>query len=290
VSPSISVIVPHLNDVDGLTATLAALADQSSLPDEVIVVDNGSDVGFEALSRIVSQHSLPARLIEEAERGAGPARNAGVAAAKGDIFAFIDCDCRPIRTWLATGIEALKKTPIVGGPVQVVWQGLDTPATAFDRLFGFNVAKSFARHRHLLTSNLLVTRQAFSVTGPFATVISEDVEWCHRAAARGLLLRFEPRLVVEHRALDSVSKLEQRWRRITRETWAYHRQRKRSPGAWLLYLFAILASVPVHAVKLMLTRDIASLGLKLRTISVLARVRLVRVWTGLKTMSGGPAG
>jgi glycosyltransferase involved in cell wall biosynthesis len=92
----VSVIVPHLDDYDNLDAGLTLLAEQSFPPDrtEIIVADNGSSRGLESVARIVGTRGP---VVEVAERGAGPARNAGVRASRGEAIAFIDSDCRPDR-------------------------------------------------------------------------------------------------------------------------------------------------------------------------------------------------
>ncbi len=71
---------------------------------EVIVADNGSSRGLDAVRQIVGSRG---RVIEVAERGAGPARNAGVRASSGEAIAFIDSDCRPDERWLEEGLAEL---------------------------------------------------------------------------------------------------------------------------------------------------------------------------------------
>ena len=74
----VSVIVPHLNDYENLDACLTLLEAQSFPRDrtEIIIADNGSSRGIDALRRMVGSRG---RVIEVAERGAAPARNAGCA-------------------------------------------------------------------------------------------------------------------------------------------------------------------------------------------------------------------
>ena len=95
--PSISVVVPHMDQLDGLAACLESLEAQTldrSLF-EVIVVDNGSTCRPEA---VIAQHP-GVRLLEEPEPGPGPARNLGVNNAAGEILCFIDADCRAHPGW-----------------------------------------------------------------------------------------------------------------------------------------------------------------------------------------------
>jgi glycosyltransferase involved in cell wall biosynthesis len=280
----VSVIIPHLNDMEGLQRTLAGLAAQTRLPDEVIVADNGSDAGMAAI--VATADAFPAlavQVIPAQARGAGPARNAGAAIARGDMLAFLDCDCLPAPDWIARG--AALAGGIVGGPVTVFWDGPPNAVAAFDLLFGFDVAASFRRHRHLLTANLWVSREVFALVGPFRTRVSEDVEWCWRADALQQRLRFDPHLAVGHRALDSYGALHRRWRRITRETHALHQERGRSRVRWCVTLGAILLSIPVHGLRVLFTRRISGLGLRLETLAVLASIRLDRVRCGLEEMA-----
>jgi glycosyltransferase involved in cell wall biosynthesis len=79
--PLTSVIVPHYNDLARLDQCLAALLDQRTAGRfEIIVADNASPCGLAEVERVIAGR---ARLGCCAEKGAGPARNAGVAAANG---------------------------------------------------------------------------------------------------------------------------------------------------------------------------------------------------------------
>ena len=97
-----SVVIPHLNQPEFLARCLASLAAGSRRPDEVIVVDNGSDALPQA---ICDAHG--ARLLTEAEPGPGPARNCGVRVSSGNILAFIDADCLADPGWLAAAEAAI---------------------------------------------------------------------------------------------------------------------------------------------------------------------------------------
>ena len=118
----ISVIIPHLNQPDGLEACLSSL-DAQSLPRELfetIVVDNGSAT---LPVEVVARHPN-VRLLREARPGPGPARNTGAAATSSEILAFIDADCRADPDWLSNLVKALRSSPqgtILGGDVRI-WQ------------------------------------------------------------------------------------------------------------------------------------------------------------------------
>ena len=88
----VSVVVPHYRDLRALDLCLDSLARQT-LPGnrfEVIVADNNSPEGAAVVEHAIAGR---ARLVIVNERGAGPARNGGVAVATGNVLAFIDSDC-----------------------------------------------------------------------------------------------------------------------------------------------------------------------------------------------------
>jgi glycosyltransferase involved in cell wall biosynthesis len=99
VPPSLSVIIPSLNGVDGVRRCLRALEHQTIRPDlEIIVVDDGStdrtgDVAA-AHHAIVIRHST--------NRGVSAARNSGIRVASAPVVAFLDDDCEPYPAWAET--------------------------------------------------------------------------------------------------------------------------------------------------------------------------------------------
>jgi len=88
----ISVVIPHLNQPEILARCLAALRENTRAPDEIIVVDNGSDVLPDVPANMT--------LLQEKTPGPGPARNLGVQHSTGDVLAFIDADCLARFDWL----------------------------------------------------------------------------------------------------------------------------------------------------------------------------------------------
>lgn len=87
-APTVSVIIPHLNQHEALTRCLASLAGQGAA--EIIVVDNGSRAPLDDVMAAFPD----VRFLREPTPGPGPARNLGVMHATGEVLAFIDADCR----------------------------------------------------------------------------------------------------------------------------------------------------------------------------------------------------
>ena len=88
-SPDVSVIVPTYNRLHALPASLASLLTAQEIDLEVIVVDDGST---DDTPRVLAAYADRIRVIRQANQGAGAARNAGIAAARGEYVAFLDSD------------------------------------------------------------------------------------------------------------------------------------------------------------------------------------------------------
>jgi glycosyltransferase involved in cell wall biosynthesis len=89
-TPRVSVVVPVYNRGASLRWTLESVLAQSYPSFEVIVVDDGSSDDSAAC---VASHYPGVRLLrQERNRGAAAAVNRGVAAARGELIAFLDSD------------------------------------------------------------------------------------------------------------------------------------------------------------------------------------------------------
>jgi rSAM/selenodomain-associated transferase 2 len=84
----LSIIVPCLDEADGIAATLGALEPLRSRGVEVIVVDGGSSDATVALARPRSD------LVITGPRGRALQMNAGASRARGDVLLFLHADTR----------------------------------------------------------------------------------------------------------------------------------------------------------------------------------------------------
>lgn len=91
----ISVIVPVYNSEKYILSTLESILDQTLLPKEIIIVDDGStDQTYSLLSEYVKENKLQQLVYLIRERNGGPsiARNLGLKRASGKFVQFFDGD------------------------------------------------------------------------------------------------------------------------------------------------------------------------------------------------------
>src|SRR5436190_10421104 len=113
----VSVVIPVRNAARLLADQLYALAAQDYDGHwEVVVADNGSSDGSAAVARRLARRLPSLRVVDASgRRGVGPARNAGAAAAGGDLLAFCDADNVADRGWLGEIVRAATSADLVVG-------------------------------------------------------------------------------------------------------------------------------------------------------------------------------
>lgn len=107
----ISFIIPAFNEEKFLGKCLASvfkeLAKNPAISAEVIVVNNASTDN----TRAIAETFVGARIIDEPKKGLIIARQAGAAAAGGDILAHIDADCILPEGWIKTALTQFDAQP-----------------------------------------------------------------------------------------------------------------------------------------------------------------------------------
>lgn len=292
-SPIISVVIPHLNQRAELAACLASLQNQAlgGALYELIVVDNGStEPPFDVVASFAD-----VKLVIEKQPGPGPARNAGIRAARADLIAFLDADCRADPAWLSTAVRVLSTSSartILGGDVRI-WhpvQGKFTGIEAYESVFAYRSKLYVERHGYCPTGNLAAPRSAFTAAGMFGGIqFAEDMEWGERARRAGFTLRYVPGMVVFHPARTSIQELYAKW---DRQSQHYFNMIKGKPAwrtRWSMRALMIAASPAADFMKVLASDRVDGTAARLKAIGVLVRVRFHRAWTMLALLrSNGP--
>lgn len=284
-TPRVSVIIPHYRDLGGLDLCLKALARQTypGADFEIIVADNNSPEGEAAVAEVIAGR---ARLTVVREKGAGPARNGGVALAQGDILAFTDSDCVPEAEWLTEGLAALPAYDFIGGRVTVL---VDDPAQmsgaeAFERVFAFDFKTYITKKGFTGAGNLFCSRAVFDQVGGFRVGVSEDVEWSQRARGKGLRLGYAPRAIVGHPARRNWDELWGKWRRVNAETYGLYRERPAGNLKWLARSLVLPLSAVLHTPRVFASDQLSTDGQRLAAVATLFKLRFWRLSDALRLL------
>lgn len=205
---------PHM-----LQGCLASLAVQDAPPAQVVVVDNDPA----ASARAVCARRAEVTYVHEPRPGLSIARNAGLAAARGEFIAFTDDDVELSPTWTAEIVRAFETSEADAVTGLVLPASLETPAQrAFElRLGGFTarftplqfdgrfLAETWEMGPQVWRigagANMAFRRASLAGLGGFderlgagASGCSEDSEFWYRILAAGGRCLYEPRAVVFH--------------------------------------------------------------------------------------------
>jgi glycosyltransferase involved in cell wall biosynthesis len=189
----LSIIIPTYNRSQLLSVCLAALARQTEPADHfevIVVVDGSTDDTREMLLRLETPYRL--RVLVQANRGPGAARNAGLAGAAGDYCLFLDDDIVAEPELVRAHLRLQRSRPSVVGLGRVATTPVKT-AHGFVR----HCAQEWTRHSRqnerptfldCWGANVCAPRKAVQAVGGFAPDLhyGEDVELGYRLEGLGL--------------------------------------------------------------------------------------------------------
>ncbi len=119
--PRVSVVVPVYNVEKYLRRSLDSILAQTLGDIEVVCVDDGSTDGSPAILEEYAAKDPRIRVLRQANAGAGAARNAGLAAAKGEYLFFFDpddsCDVRMLEVLYARARRKRADVVVMGQKV-----------------------------------------------------------------------------------------------------------------------------------------------------------------------------
>jgi glycosyltransferase involved in cell wall biosynthesis len=107
-NPLVSVIIPTYNRGWIVQEAIGSVLEQDFADYELIVVDDGSDDNTAA---ILTAYGSTITVLNQPNRGVSAARNRGIAAASGQLIAFLDSDDLWLPRKLSTQVEFFKNHP-----------------------------------------------------------------------------------------------------------------------------------------------------------------------------------
>jgi GT2 family glycosyltransferase len=197
----LTVVIPTLGR-PVLRRCLESLASGSTLPGEVIVVDQGRVAAIEAMAREFDEAGLAMRYIPSERIGRSAGLNTGLEQVGTDFVAITDDDCVAAPDWverLAAELRKRRRTIVTGrveagegeSVLSVVTSKVPDlqrrPRLRYDRLSGGNMGMPAALAREI---------GRFEEDPCMRT--AEDAEFAYRALRAGVAIAYVPEIVVSH--------------------------------------------------------------------------------------------
>ena len=191
-------VVPVHDGRRFLPAALASIAAQTLAPLEILVVDDGSTDGSGEIAGGFSGVTLR----RQPQSGVASARNAGIAAARGDLIAFLDQDDLWAPEKLEKQVAVMRRRPELG--YVLAWEtlfleaGVPQPSWVRPELLA-------GGHPGYVPGTLLARRDLFDSLGGFDASFENgsDSEWLFRAADRGVPFEVLPVVLLHRRIHDA---------------------------------------------------------------------------------------
>ena len=215
-NPLTTVIIPTYNREDHLRSAIRSVLAQSYHSLELLVIDNNCTDGTDECVRELAREDKRIRRIHEQTQGLNPARNRGLAEARGEFVAYLDDDELAPSYWLASLMECCRETGAdgAGGSYLALWE--DVPPVWLSRseclkeIVGVSSRGDIRKPTDwLLGGNCCYRRKALEAVGGFGNFAGyvgrgsladgADVAVGQKLRQSGYNLWFEPQAGVFHK-------------------------------------------------------------------------------------------
>jgi glycosyltransferase involved in cell wall biosynthesis len=222
-SPKVSVILPVYNRSASLADSMLSVLNQSYRDLELIVVDDASTEDLKSIVDGIRDSRV--RYIRQAKNGgASVARNAGLAAAKGEYIAFQDSDDLWLPGKLARQMEVLAGSPpdvgVVTGSKVLYGSGPDgsygvgkvsmRPPPASILKPGEDQVRKYLVENRISLQNALFRKNCYPHPVWFDDVTRSNADWAFTAhlAQHTRIIESPDPVVMAFSSPDSISKLK----------------------------------------------------------------------------------
>lgn len=236
-TPSISLVIPLLNQLDYTKMCLASLERSTKVPYELILIDNGSTDGTQQYVR-----GLNATVITNQNNlGCAKAWNQGVKAARGDVIGILNNDIVVAPGWMEGLLAFMQRTGhgIVSPSAREGALDYDLETYAAE----FSIRCAEARRRQIYGACMLIRREVFDRIGLFDEGFSyggcEDIDFQWRAQRAGFSVGMTGSVLIHHFSMvtqdtikrtetsaysaENLSHFKKKWNRSVRGNWMQRR-------------------------------------------------------------------
>ena len=208
---NVSVIIPTYNRKNLLKRALHSVSSQTFVPQEIIVVDDGSSDGTKGW---VLEKFPYVRYIYQDNSGVSSARNAGIKEAKGSWIAFLDSD----DEWMSNKLEQQKR---VINSFQQAWlchtneiwvrNGVRVNQMKKHQKYGGNVFENCLDICRISPSSVLIKKEVFEMVGLFdeSLKVCEDYDlWLRITSVLPVIFLDEPLITKYGGHSDQLSRVD----------------------------------------------------------------------------------
>jgi glycosyltransferase involved in cell wall biosynthesis len=168
------------------------------------------------IEQVQPLNSVRLRYVKETKQGLSHARNAGIAAGRGDLIGFIDDDEQIDRTWYEVIEREFRDSAVefIGGPCQPLW-GANPPdwlPPGHPSVIGVVSPQSYSDYNEnfpgiLMGGNAVIRRSVFQRVEGYSPRLGrtnkgllsvEDAEFYRRLSQNGVRGRHVPDLIIHH--------------------------------------------------------------------------------------------
>lgn len=213
--PKVSIIIPVYNSQKTVGEALDSVAAQTCADYEIIVVNDGSTDQSEGLIKKYMRPPWDITYVEQVNKGAAAARNAGIWIAKGQLIAFLDADDLWDKDRLAAGLETMDKNPQAGlvfSDMRHMADGTLVHASylherGYRNLSSGRIYDNLLKENFIFTPTVTLRRDVLKEVGYFdeALPIAEDYDLWLRIARQFEILFIDRPLVTRRRVGSNIT-------------------------------------------------------------------------------------